>query len=438
MTGVRYRSTVPRRGGDRLSSLAFSWESDDGSVDALSGQVGTFARTSPGGLAVDGAGLLRTIPRALPRFEAIDDPFTGQRRLGLRIEPAHTNLVLHSEDLSQWSQSGTCAVVAQRTVGDLVLDLLEDDNGAATEARTRSVTFTGNGEKVWSVPVAQGSSARCRVSITDTTAAADRLVALIDWVNALPVVTPSVGQFLGYDVLADGVFLLHFRTAAVTAANTNVAVLAPALTGGVAGTGTTWFGGGWAYNYAAPLGGVRSGAASGVVNGESLSWPFALARAGRRWWMYLSFWEMGGRFRTDLGAGLAAVGDVNNCGLGFYHGSSPGQLRAFHVADSFTDGSVVSVTSGLEHRDYVEMLVTTGVDGRPTLTTAVNGVTVGSATSANVPANLTEDWTGSLAKLGTFGNNTTHTHGGVLFHRLKASPIGPLITPTIPRVRGWR
>lgn len=433
-----YRGFVPSRTDDSVSTLPLSWLSDDGSIDALSGQSGTFGRTSGGGYAVDGLGLVRTIPRGMPRFESVLDPVTGQRRLGLRIEPAHTNLVLHSEDLSQWSQAGTCPILASRTVGDLSLDLLEDNDASATEARTRTVTFTGNAGKVVSVAVRQETAPQWRVLMVDTTASADRLVAVGSWSDGLPVVTPSVGQFLGYDALADGVFVIHLKSAVVTAGNTNVLSLAPALGAGGSGTGTTWFGGAAAYNYAGALGLVRSGAASGAVNGESLSWPFELSRAGRRWWMYLACWEMGARFKTDLGSGLAAIGDINNCGLGFYHGSTPGELRGFHVADSFTDSSTIGVTGALAHRDYVEMLVTTGADGRPTLTTAVNGVTVGSATSANVPANLTEDWTGSQAKLGTFGNDTTHTHGGVLYHALKAGEIGYRGVPALRQVRGYR
>lgn len=158
-----------------------------------------------------------------------------------------TNVCLQSEDFgTTWVAVGTpTRSAAAKRCGDVVLDLIGDDDGAVLERYQQTIAFTGNAVKAISVFVAQGTSTSSVVQLTDTTALTQRLTAAITWAAGAPVVAMTAGTLEGTDTLGDGVFRLRFTTTAVTAANNNDLRISPATdaAGNVVPTGNAYFGG---------------------------------------------------------------------------------------------------------------------------------------------------------------------------------------------------
>lgn len=166
---------------------------------------------------------------------------------GFASWPAVQNVCLQSEDFgTTWSTLGSpTRSAAAKRCGDVVLDLLGDDDAAANEAYLQPITFTGDAVKAISTHVAQGTATNSVFQIRDTTAAANRLNAEITWSGGVPSIAMTTGTHEGTDALGNGVFRLRFQSLAVTAANTNEARVFPANTaaGDVTKTGDIYVGG---------------------------------------------------------------------------------------------------------------------------------------------------------------------------------------------------
>lgn len=432
VTRIPFRSSTPRRGADRLSTLAFSWDGADGSLDALSGQAGTLVRATAGGAMLDSLGLVSLAAHSQARWEAVTDPVYGGTRLGLVLEPARTNLVLRSEDFgTTWAAAGTpTRSAAAKTAGDLVLDLIGDDAGGALEGYTQNLGFTGNAVKTVSLFVAQGSSTSSVVRLRDTTAAADRLRAVITWSAGAPVVAANVGTLIGIRALAGGVYELRLRTTSVTAANTNQLQVYPATNDAlvVGGTGTLYAGGVAAYDRAGALAYSRNLGSPVALNADQLTWPFGLPR--RRSWCYLRFVELGGRWAGA--GGLATMGDGSGgTGLALRPGTT-GYLVAHTVSAA---GPFAEVAGWPAHLGLVELLATMDGNGRPTLEVAIDGTSLGTVTAGSDPADLTTAYTSALIRMGA--DAAASLAGGACYLALKAGEYG-LGVPTLARARGYR
>lgn len=149
---------------------------------------------------------------------------------GLSIWPAVTNLVLQSENFgTTWTAVGTPTRTAANTrCGDVVLDLIGDDDAGVLEGYTQPVTFTADVAKVLVVYIKQGTATSSVINLWDNTATAHRVLAAVTWSVGVPQVAMTTGTFEGMDTLANGVYRLRFISAAVTAANANVVRIWPA------------------------------------------------------------------------------------------------------------------------------------------------------------------------------------------------------------------
>lgn len=221
-----------------------------------SGQVPTYARGGTVNTAtlVDRRG--RTIltgpsmPRLAAGYDAAVAAFVGR---GLRLEPQRKNLALSPNDFSAtWSAIGTpTRVAAACRVGEVVLDLIGDDDAAALEGYSQPISFTGDGVKAVRVTMRQGSSASTVIRVRDTTAPADRLLAAVTWNAGLPVVTMTTGvNLLGtperqWDDQGNVVWVAFLQCTSVTAANAHTLYAYPATTAALAvgSTGTVYLGG---------------------------------------------------------------------------------------------------------------------------------------------------------------------------------------------------
>lgn len=269
----------------RQSRALFSWEAGGLSLAPLTGQAPTFARATVGGAVRDAAGLLRQPIHSAECWDMVDLDGDGiPETPGLIIDPQSTNLCLQSENFgTTWAPSGSpTRTAAALRCGALVLDLLGDDSAAALEAYLQTVGFTGNAVKAVSLFIAQGSSASTLFQLRDTTAAANRLFAVVTWnADGSPAVAMTTGTHLFTDlwaILPNGkrVYRLGFQTTSVIAANTNSMQVYPATVAGEVGpTGDVYVGGVQCENQEYPTTYVKTTTATVTRNLDALSYPFA-------------------------------------------------------------------------------------------------------------------------------------------------------------------
>lgn len=257
MSPLIFPSRAYRRTRERASGLLFALGIDDQNVTPPTGHTLAFTRAG-GRTVIDSTGRVVTVAHSQWPWSAVFNSVENVWEPTLDFQPASTNLCLQSENFgTTWAAISTpTRTAAAKACGDVALDLLNDTSAAALQGYSQAVTFTGNAVKALSLFVAQGSSTSSVVRLRDTTAAADRLLAIITWSGGVPSVTTSggTGTFVSQVALANGVYRLLFQTTSVTAANTNQIEIYPATTSGlaVANTGSLYVGGVQAENLPAP------------------------------------------------------------------------------------------------------------------------------------------------------------------------------------------
>jgi len=381
---------LPRAG--RRSRFLLDWSADsclerpDRLLTALTGQAATFARATVGTM-IDAGGRVNLAVHSEPRFEWVDLDGDGVRETpGLLLEGTRTNLLLQSENFgATWATVGTpTRTVAAKLCGVLTLDLLGDDDGTALEGYTQPASFTGNAAKAVSLHLAAGTSTSTVVRLRDTTAAADRLLAVITWSAGVPTVTMTTGTNLGGtngEFLSDGVYRFRFQTTAVTAANVNSVQLYPATTSGlaVATTGTVYAGGMQAENALFPSSYLPTTTATVTRNADSCSLvcnvvPRALTLYGKARSLQPSVFD---------GSFLAALGTAAGTRLTVHRTSGAASLTGTHRSAAGTVTSAAAATVVLNN--LLEWRTVLGADGSLQQFASVNGAaeTSGSASAAN-------------------------------------------------------
>lgn len=252
MTGAPFQPMIRRAGAGLAHPALLALPVRDGHLEALTGQAVTLVRATAG-YAWDANGVLLPHSAYQQRVEAVRNAATGLSEPALLIESARTNICLQSENFgATWAAIGTpTRVAAAKQLGALALDLIGDDNGAGLEGYSQVIAFTGNAVKAIGIVLAAGTSTSVVLRIRDTTAAANRLLAVITWASGVPTVSMTTGAAIGSPVaLADGAYWFEFQTTSVTAANTNQVEVYPATTSGLAtgNTGTIHAGGVMAVN----------------------------------------------------------------------------------------------------------------------------------------------------------------------------------------------
>lgn len=432
---LTYRSAVPYLGDDVQSSLPFCWLAEDG-LDARSGQTGTFVRGSVGASRIDSVGNVWGSAHTQPRYEAVLDAVTGFSRRGLLLDPPLTNLILYSDDLSNWTANGSPPTATiWRDFGIMSMWSLQDNASGTLQSWSRSVTLTGDGVKDGVLHVAQDTSVSSVLRLRDTTASADRLVLQVEWSGGIPVVTAHTGTFVGQRLLTNGAWEIRFLTTAATAANAHTVFIYPATdeTFTATPTGKVYFGGAALYNLTRVASYSESGAAADSVVNEYMNWTLTLPK--RRVWMYLAYTNLGGLAVTGSGSGFCVFGDIASCGVGLYN-TGPGQLGGFHYTTGTGGGPSPTVAAlAVPFGSFVEQLVTMDQYGKLSVENAYDLGTSVTATSGSNAVNMTTAYASGLVRLGSFGASF-NSHGGVAYHALKIGEYGAG-TPTLAKARGY-
>lgn len=293
---------------------------------------------------------------------------------GYLSEPASTNLVLRSEDFSAaWAAVGTpTRSAAAKTCGALNMDLIGDDSAAALEGYTQTITYTGNATKTVSLFVAQGTSTSAVIRLRDTTAPADRLLAVITWSAAgVPTSTMTTGTLTSTTAYPDGVWRIDYLTTAVTAANTNSLEVYPATDAAlaVANTGYIYVGGVQSENAILASSYIATAAATVTRAIDSLTYPIA------------------GNFLVAIGTAYAEV-------------------VLDHASNYGVAMNVIGADGGATNAIYYQ------INGRPTIYDGTTAAAIVTTVAANVSAKLASSWNTVLSVYINGGGKATAAFDG--------------------------
>lgn len=140
------------------------------------------------------------------------------------VETASTNLVIQSDAINTgWTLATLSATNAYASHANVSFSRLTGLTSAATAKR--SVTFTGDGTKAFSILVhTDGGAGVGYFSVRDTTAGTYRAVGgyTIDGAGAITAIAAVIGTAMGVVALGDGVYRVQFQTTSVTAANNHL------------------------------------------------------------------------------------------------------------------------------------------------------------------------------------------------------------------------
>lgn len=333
-----------RRTRTRASGLLFALGVDDLSSALPTGQTLALTRAT-GRTVFDSTGRVATLAHSQLPWSTAYNAAEGLYEPVLAADRAATNLCLQSENFgTTWSAIGTpTRSAAAAACGTLSLDLIGDDAAGTLEGYSQVVGFTGNGAKAISCFVKQGSSTTTAIRLRDTTAGANRLLAVVTWSGGVPAIAMTTGTSLSTIPCANGVYRLMFQSSSVTAGNTNQLEIYPATNSALATsqTGNLYVGGVQAQNWPWPQAYVRTTTGTATANADVLTATFDAAPQDLTIYARLP----APAFLAGLsgtGAGLFSLGNIAS-GASFY-----GFLQAAGISITLTDGSTaVSASAAL-------------------------------------------------------------------------------------------
>lgn len=266
-----------RRTRERASGLLFSLGIDDSANELSTGQTLTVTRATTR-TVLDSVGRVTTIGHSQMPWSAAYNSTLGVWEPTLDTGDERTNLCLQSENFgASWAAIGTpTRTAAAAKCGDLSLDLIGDDSAAALEGYSQVVTFTASAVKAVSLFLKAGTSTSTVIRLRDTTASANRLLAVITWASGVPTVTMTTGTDCGTVACYDGTYRFLFRATTVTPGNANQLEIYPASTSAlaVANTGTVYAGGVQCENWDYPRAYVKTTTATVTHNKDHLQCTF--------------------------------------------------------------------------------------------------------------------------------------------------------------------
>lgn len=337
----------------------------------------TFTRATAAATIGKGRGQYSAVSSGKAQIEWFDTDSDGFRETpGLRISPQRTNLCLQSENFgTTWAASGTpTRTPAALTCGSVNLDLIGDDTAAALEGYTQTVAFTGNAVKAvslhWSAGVTPSASGTM-VNLKDTTASANRLLAVVSNSAGAPSVAMTTGTYIGAIGLDNGVYRLLFQTTAVTAANTNSMQLYPASDGSglVTATGDVYMGGVQLEDALYPGPYIPTTTATVTRNADLLTLPFNAKPQAMS--VYVRFVELGNIYESATSNRILEIeGTATNPRFMVLWNTAHYGAQWFNAA-----GSSVAAAAATNpvFGDTVELLAVLRADGSVYVTQSING-----------------------------------------------------------------
>ena len=393
---IRAQDLAVYAGGDCLDKYGVLFRRGSLAQDVAE----NFARASTG-LYIAKGGVAKLAAIDVPRVNyagaAWDEP-------AWLLERAGTNLCLQTEDFRvTWAAVGTpTRSAAAVTANGVTLDLIGDDDGSALEGYTQTVTFVGTDAvaKTIAVRMKAGTSGSVVIRVRDTSAAADRLLAVIAWAAGVPTVAMTTGVDLDAaspELFPDGDYRFRFQSTAVTKANVNSLQVYPATDAAlsVGSTGNVNVGGVQAEDALYPGSYMKTTTAPVARAVEAATWvpynhPPQLST------LYLKFREAGtildatGSVLLHIGLTAAATDArlvIRQAG-GFY--------EVLHDNGTAEVSSTLAAAPNLG--DTVELRVEVAADGSVRIHQSINGATETSAAQSAANA-FASTWAGPATRL---------------------------------------
>lgn len=327
------------------------------------------------------------------------------------IEGARTQVAADPEAPASWTNNNTPVVTTSITdpFGGSAAIEIEDDHASDDEGKYTACSFTGDGEKVFCVLVAQGTLAAIRCQVWDDTTSAVRHEVVATWAGgaAAPSVVTSTGSGTVFDPFpvydADGRrwWAILFTAENVVAANSNLLFV---LSSGSTTLGTFYLAGGNAWDATAPT--SWQGASLGTRNADqyALPWPFLpMAHTFAVRFVELAapdFQTAGGIYPRVL-----TISNAANQSPRLYLAKPPGGDAYGLVHDNGVSGGSVSTELDLSPvaGDLIELIAELYADGSVQLHGRKNGGAVSSGVRSN-PLGFASAWSGALLHLGGCGS----------------------------------
>ena len=237
------------------------------------------------------------------------------------------------------------------TVDGIPLDLIGDDNVAATEGYQKAATgIVGDGTKVFDVLVKRNSAyAGQFVYLRDDTAAVTRGGASIDFTNATPVVTGLSGATIISTVAVGTGYRITVQVTGIVAANNNQVYVVPAGTA-TADTASFYVGDIRIWNASTAQMVYDSGFTAAYpaeqtaedVEGQNVGWVHvSTAAQSARYWRY-DIWD------TANADGFVEIGRLYTCAgwqptVNMVYGSSVGVQTATRGEESWGGAELFDV-----------------------------------------------------------------------------------------------
>jgi hypothetical protein len=355
---------------------------DENGIYALSygkRESGLFTRNSPKTI-VDQRGRLVRIPNGavLPSIEFGETV--------VLLEPSYTNLCARSEEFDNaiWTKQTGTTVTPNAAIapdGTMSMDMVSHDGGIGGGGVNQTVVFAGDGEKVASWFIREGTGdTRNRLSIYDSTAVAHRHLARVTWVAGVPVLSTIAGggTLFTPQYLHSGIWRVSISALGVVAANTNRAYYYVADASATVGTGYVW--GAQVQNAPVPNSYTKTLGSPAARAIDALSFARSSAPLAQRT-IYARFMELGVIVGKSSNM-LSMRGAASTPNLRMEVGSS-GTYRVSHNnASSDVNGSGGATPS---IGDVVEVRGTLFSDGSTQAGIAINGgpELLGARTAAN-------------------------------------------------------
>lgn len=363
------------------------------------GDQETFTRTG-GAFYTDMDGQLKLTAANGPRitYPVIDgDSY-------LLVESTRTNLVEDSEDWSQWTEGGTCAVTNGQSdpEGGATADLLDSNAASAADLRYIVVGFTGNAEKCVSGYIRKGSASTNSIRIFDNPTTRHRVD--VTWTDGVPALSSETGSGTLYPIetLANSWFRIRFSVDGVIAAGTNHLQVVPDQDGG----GETMYVWGFqAEDAIAPSSYIVTTGAAASRNAEAFSVPFyAQPQELSIYSKYLEY----GTLAEGGGGRIWNIGKSDDSAARLFLYEASNKYTVYH--DNNVSNVVSAATAQASEGQTVEALTTIDENGSVQITQSLDGgaEAAGTASGNLALATAWSDqvlWVPSVTSGGAFGTN---------------------------------
>lgn len=327
----------------------------------------------------------------------------------LLLERASTNLVAYSVAFGSWTAVNSPTLTGSQAdpLGTTTATNISDTGGATQEYVKITPTFTGNAAKAVSVFLKAGTTQAAGgsyVQLTDTTATADRLLAVVTWVNGAPSVAMTTGTYIGAKRYTGGWYRLLFQTTSVTAANTNVMQLLPA--GVAAQTGDLNIFGAQAEDSLTPSSYIPTAGSTVARVVDRLTFPAPYKVQTMT--VYLRFVDWGVGTYVSSTNYLLSLGNTGSTASRFaVFRTSAGTIQA--QVSGVATATTAQVTLGSTFGQIVELVATfrvTGTAATAQVQAAVNG-TLSAATAVTSAAAVNDGFLSTILSLNNLGGATS-------------------------------